>query len=161
LRLPPAPAGLPRIELKFLIDANGILQVGAKDLRTGEQHSIEVQPSYGINDSEIERMLEESIEYAEQDFAERQVIEARTESESILAATVKALANPQAAALSAEERAKIDASVAALKESVADNDYKLIRKRVDELNQATEHLAELLMNSAVSAALEGRKLAEV
>ncbi len=161
LRLPPAPAGLPRIELKFLIDANGILQVGAKDLRTGEQHSIEVQPSYGINDSEIERMLEESIEYAEQDFAERQVIEARTESESILAATVKALANPQAAALSAEERAKIDASVAALKESVADNDYKLIRKRVDQLNQATEHLAELLMNSAVSTALEGRKLAEV
>jgi len=161
LRLPPAPAGLPRIELKFLIDANGILQVGAKDLRTGEQHSIEVQPSYGINDSEIERMLEESIEYAEQDFAERQVIEARTESESILAATVKALANPQAAALSAEERAKIDASVAVLKESVADNDYKLIRKRVDELNQATEHLAELLMNSAVSTALEGRKLAEV
>ncbi len=161
LRLPPAPAGLPRIELKFLIDANGILQVGAKDLRTGEQHSIEVQPSYGINDSEIERMLEESIEYAEQDFAERQVIEARTESESILAATVKALGNPQAAALSAEERAKIAASVAALKESLADNDYKLIRKRVDELNQATEHLAELLMNSAVSAALEGRKLAEV
>ena len=161
LRLPPAPAGLPRIELKFLIDANGILQVGAKDLRTGEQHSIEVQPSYGINDSEIERMLEESIEYAEQDFAERQVIEARTESESILAATAKALANPQAAALSVEERAKIDVSVAALKESVADNDYKLIRKRVDELNQATEHLAELLMNSAVSAALEGRKLAEV
>ena len=161
LRLPPAPAGLPRIELKFLIDANGILQVGAKDLRTGEQHSIEVQPSYGINDSEIERMLEESIEYAEQDFAERQVIEARTESESILAATAKALANPQAAALSVEERAKIDVSVAALKESVADNDYKLIRKRVDELNQATEHLAELLMNSAVSTALEGRKLAEV
>ncbi|PYU37979.1 MAG: molecular chaperone DnaK [Acidobacteria bacterium] len=161
LRLPPAPAGLPRIELKFLIDANGILQVGAKDLRTGEQHSIEVQPSYGINDSEIERMLEESIEYAEQDFAERQVIEARTESESILAATAKALANPQAAALSVEERAKIDVSVAALKESVAGNDYKLIRKRVDELNQATEHLAELLMNSAVSAALEGRKLAEV
>jgi len=161
LRLPPAPAGLPRIELKFLIDANGILQVGAKDLRTGEQHSIEVQPSYGINDSEIERMLEESIEYAEQDFAERQVIEARTESESILAATAKALANRQAAALSVEERAKIDASVAALKESVTGNDYKLIRKRIDELNQATEHLAELLMNSAVSTALEGRKLAEV
>ena len=161
MRLPPAPAGLPRIELKFLIDANGILQVGAKDLRTGEQHSIEVQPSYGINDSEIERMLEESIEYSEQDFAERQVIEARTESESILAATAKALANRQAAALSVEERAKIDASVAALKESVTGNDYKLIRKRIDELNQATEHLAELLMNSAVSTALEGRKLAEV
>jgi len=161
LRVPPAPAGLPRIELKFLIDANGILQVGAKDLRTGEQHSIEVQPSYGINDSEIERMLEESIEYAEQDFAERQVIEARTESESILTATAKALANPQAAGLPAEERAKIDASVAALQESVAGSDYKLIRKRIDDLNHATEHLAEVLMNSAVSSALEGRKLAEV
>jgi len=161
LRVPPAPAGLPRIEVKFLIDANGILQVGAKDLRSGEQHSIEVQPSYGINDSEIERMLEESIEYAEQDFAERQVIEARTESEALLAATAKALANHQAAGLSPEERAKIDASVATLKESAAGSDYKLIRKRSDELNHATEHLAELLMNSAVSTALEGRKLAEV
>ncbi len=161
LKVPPSPAGLPRIEVKFLIDANGILQVGAKDLRTGEQHSIEVQPSYGINDSEIERMLEESIEYAEQDFAERQLIEARTESEAILSATVKALANPQSNGLSVEERARIDASVAALKESVAGSDYKLIRKRIDELNHATEHLAELLINSAVSTALEGRKLAEV
>jgi len=161
LRVPPAPAGLPRIEVKFLIDANGILQVAAKDLRTGEGHSIEVQPSYGINDSEIERMLEESIEYAEQDFAERQLIEARTESESILAATAKALANPQVAALSAEEGAKIATGVAALKDATAGSDYKLIRKRTDELNHATEHLAELLMNSAVSTALEGRKLAEV
>jgi len=161
LKVPPAPAGLPRIEVKFLIDANGILQVGAKDLRTGEQHFIEVQPSYGINDSEIERMLEESIEYAEQDFAERQLIEARTESESILAATAKALANPQSEGLSADERATIDAGVAALKEATAGSDYKLIRKRIDELNHATEHLAELLMNSAVSTALEGRKLAEV
>ncbi|HEY6945125.1 MAG TPA: molecular chaperone DnaK [Candidatus Acidoferrum sp.] len=161
LKVPPAPAGLPRIEVKFLIDANGILQVGAKDLRTGEQHSIEVQPSYGISDTEIERMLEESIEYAEQDFAERQLIEARTEAESILTATAKALTNPQSASLAAAERVRIDASVAALKESVAGNDYKLIRKRIDELNHATEHLAELLMSSAVSSALEGRKLAEV
>src|SRR5215471_12526046 len=161
LRVPPAPAGLPRIEVKFLIDANGILQVDAKDLRTDEQHSIEVQPSYGISDSEIERMLEESIEFAEQDFAERQLIEARTEAESILTATAKALTNPQAASLTAEERARIDASFAALKESVAGSDYKLIRKRIDELNHATEHLAELLMSSAVSTALEGRKLAEV
>jgi len=161
LKVPPAPAGLPRIEVKFLIDANGILQVAAKDLRTGERHSLEVQPSYGITDSEIERMLEESIEYAEQDFAERQVIEARTESESILTATAKALANPQAANLPADERARIEASVAALRESATGSDYKLIRKRIDELNHATEHLAELLMNSAVSTALEGRKLAEV
>jgi len=161
LKVPPAPAGLPRIEVKFLIDANGILQVAAKDLRTGEQRTIEVQPSYGISDNEIERMLEESIEYAEQDFAERQVIEARTESESILAATAKALANEQSAGLPSEERARIDAAIVALKESVAGTDYKLIRKRIDDLNHATEHLAELLMNSAVTTALQGKNLAEV
>jgi molecular chaperone DnaK len=161
LKTPPAPAGLPRIEVKFLIDANGILQVGAKDLRTGEQHTIEVQPSYGISDNEIERMLEESIEYAEQDFAERQLIEARTESESILVATAKALANAQSAALPSEERSAIDASIAALKNAAASTDYKLIRKRIDDLNHATEHLAELLMNSAVTTALQGKNLAEV
>jgi Fe-S protein assembly chaperone HscA len=161
LKVPPVPAGLPRIEVAFLIDANGILQVAARDMRTGEQHSIEVQPSYGINDTEIERMLEESIEYAEQDFAERQLIEARTESGAILAATAKAFANPQSAEIPREERSNIEAFVAALKEASAGSDYKLIRKRIDELNRATEHLAELLMNSAVSTALEGRKLAEV
>jgi len=161
LKVPPAPAGLPRIEVKFLIDANGILQVGAKDTRTGEQRTIEVQPSYGISDTEIERMLEESIEYAEQDFAERQAIEARTEAEIILAATQRALNTPQAASLPHAERENIDAAVATLKESVSGNDYKLIRKRIDELNQATMHLAELVMDSAVSTALQGRKLAEV
>ena len=161
LRIPPAPAGLPRVEVKFLIDANGILQVGAKDVRTGEQHTIEVQPSYGLNDNDIERMLEESIEYAEQDFAERQVIEARTEADSILKATEKALGNPNAAGLSAQERAKIDETVAALRNAVPGSDYKLIRRQIDELNRATEHLAELLMNSAVQSALEGKKLAEV
>jgi molecular chaperone DnaK len=161
LKVPPAPAGLPRIEVKFLIDANGILQVAAKDLRTGEQRTVEVQPSYGISDNEIERMLEESIEYAEQDFAERQVIEARTESESILAATAKALANTQSANLPAEEVAAIEAAIAALKEAAAGPDYKLIRKSIDDLNHATEHLAEILMNSAVTSALQGRNLAEV
>jgi len=161
LKVPPAPAGLPRIEVKFLIDANGILQVGAKDTRTGEQRTMEVQPSYGISDTEIERMLEESIEYAEQDFTERQAIEARTEAEAILIATQKALNTPQAPSLPRAEREAIDATVAALKESVIGSDYKLMRKRIDELNQATTHLAELVMNSAVSTALQGRKLAEV
>ncbi|HZV59331.1 MAG TPA: hypothetical protein VFF42_03260, partial [Candidatus Eremiobacteraceae bacterium] len=73
----------------------------------------------------------------------------------------KALANPQSAEISAAERSNIEAAIAALKQSVAGTDYKLIRKRIDELNHATEHLAELLMNSAVSTALAGRKLAEV
>ena len=161
LRVPPAPAGLPRVEVKFLIDANGILQVAAKDLRNGEEHSIEVQPSYGLNDADIEHMLEESIEYAEQDFAERQVIEARTESEAILSATTKALANPQTAGLAPAERAKIDASMTALKEAVRGTDYKKIRLQIDELNRATEHLAELLINTAVQSALAGKNLAEV
>src|SRR5438445_4985814 len=160
LKVPPAPAGLPRIEVKFLIDANGILQVGAKDVRTGEQHSIEVQPSYGISDSEIERMLEESIEYAEQDFAERQAIEARTEAESILTATAKALATEQASILPAEERAKIESAVRALREASSGNDYRLMRKKIDELNEATNHLAETMMNSAVNTVLQGKRLAD-
>jgi molecular chaperone DnaK (HSP70) len=160
LKVPPAPAGLPRIEVKFLIDANGILQVDAKDLRTGEQHSIEVQPSYGISDSEIERMLEESIEYAEQDFAQRQAIEARTEAETILVATGKALANPQSGALAPEERTKIDAAVTALRESVSGSDYRLMRKKIDQLNEVTNHLAEVMMNSAVNSVLQGKKLAD-
>src|SRR5262249_53900310 len=109
---------------------------------------------------EIERMLEESIEYAEQDFAERQAIEARTEAETILAATAKALANPQSGVLSGEERAKIDAAIGALREAVAGSDYRLIRKRIDELNQATNHLAELMMNSAVNTVLKEKKLAD-
>jgi molecular chaperone DnaK len=160
LKVPPAPAGLPRIEVKFLIDANGILQVGAKDVRTGEQHSIEVQPSYGISDSEIERMLEESIEYAEQDFAERQAIEARTEAESILTATAKALATEQASTLPAEERAKIESAVRALREATSGNDYRLMRKKIDELNEATNHLAETMMNTAVNSVLQGKRLAD-
>src|SRR5438876_4965624 len=160
LKVPPAPAGLPRIEVKFLIDANGILQVAARDVRTGEQHSIEVQPSYGISDSEIERMLEESIEYAEQDFAERQAIEARTEAESILTATTKALSTEQASALLAEERAKIESAVSALREATSGNDYRLMRKKIDELNEATNHLAETMMNSAVNTVLQGKRLAD-
>jgi molecular chaperone DnaK len=150
-----------RFEVKFLIDANGILQVSAKDLRTGTEHTIEVQPSYGLNDKDIERMLEESIEYAEQDFAERQAIEARTEAESILIATAKALANPNAVNVSSQERAKIDVCVTALKEAAQGSDYKQIRRQIDELNHATEHLAEVLMNSALQTAFEGKNLAEV
>ena len=161
LKVPPAPAGLPRIEVKFLIDANGILQVAAKDVRSGEQQLVEVRPSYGLNDSEIERMLEESIEFAEQDFAERQLIEARTEAESILVATAKALSGEQANAVPANERATIEGAVAALKESTGGQDYKLIRKRIDELNQATQNLAEILMNNAISTALKGKSVGEV
>src|SRR5579864_734147 len=161
LKVPPGPAGLARIEVKFLIDANGILQVAAKDLRSGGEHSIEVQPSYGLSDAEVEHMLEESIEFAEQDFAERQLIEARTEAEAILTATEKAFRDPRSSEISAAERRSIDNSVAALRSAMAGTDYKLVRQRIDELNQATTNLAEILMNSALQTALEGKRLDDV
>jgi molecular chaperone DnaK len=161
LKTPPAPAGLARIEVKFLIDANGILQVGAKDLRTNEQHVVEVQPSYGISDVDIEKMLEESIDFAEQDFADRQVIEARTEAESILVATDKALKQSGAAAIDATERSTIEKSAADLRSAIAGTDYKLMRTRIDEMNEATNHLAELLMNGALQNAFEGKRLDDV
>ncbi len=161
LRVPPGPAGLARIEVKFLIDANGILQVSASDLRTGAQHSIEVQPSYGLGDAEIERMLEESIEHAEQDFAERQLIEARNEAETVIVATMKSLARVSSGELPPEERRTIDASLTILREAVAGTDYKLIRARLDEVNAATHHLAELQMNQALATALEGKRTGEV
>jgi molecular chaperone DnaK (HSP70) len=161
LKTPPAPAGLARIEVKFLIDANGILQVAARDMRTNQQHTVEVQPSYGISDTDIERMLEESIEYAEQDFADRQLIEARTEAETIIAATVKALAEPRATEISSDERKAITASEAELRAAMLGPDYKLIRSRIDELNKATEHLAEVLMNGALQTAFEGKRLDDV
>jgi molecular chaperone DnaK len=161
LKTPPGPAGLARIEVKFLIDANGILQVAARDLRTSEQHTVEVQPSYGLSDTEIERMLEESIEYAEQDFAERQVIEARTEAETILAATDKALADPRSQEISAAERQAIADSEAQLRAALAGSDYKLMRTRIDEINAATAHLAEVLMNGALQTAFEGKRLDDV
>ncbi|MGC1913514.1 MAG: molecular chaperone DnaK [Candidatus Acidiferrales bacterium] len=161
LRVPPGPAGLARIEVKFLIDASGILQVAARDLRSGQQHLIEVQPSYGLADTEIERMLEESIEFAEQDFAERQLIEARTEAEAILLATDKGLGDPRAADLPAAERAAISDATARLRVSMVGTDYKLVRKQIDDVNQATEHLAEVLMNSALQSALQGKRLDEV
>jgi len=164
LKVPPGPAGLARIEVKYLIDASGILQVSARDLRTGEQHSIEVQPSYGLDDAEVERILEESIEYAEQDFSERQLIEARNEAETVLNATEKALAREQNEApgeLSDEERSGIDGAVAALREAVAGRDYKLVRQFVDVLNQATTPLAERMMNRALATAFEGKQLDKV
>jgi len=161
LKIPPQPAGLPRVEVKFLIDANGILSVTASDLRTGEQQSVEVKPSYGLTDEEVERMILESIEYAEADFQQVQLIAARTEAENLLRATEKALVEEQARQLGPEERGRIEAATAAVKQVLATEDYKLIRQRLEELNQATYHLAEMLMNTAVQAALKGKRADEV
>src|SRR5437879_9712628 len=125
LKVPPGPAGLARIEVKFLIDANGILQVAARDLHSGEERAIEVQPSYGLAGADIEKMLEESIEYAEQDFTERQLIEARNEGETILRATEKSLAQAAgdlSVGLDPAERRPIEAAVAALRQAMAGGD---------------------------------------
>jgi molecular chaperone DnaK len=164
LKVPPGPAGLARIEVKYLIDASGILQVSARDLRTGEQHSIEIQPSYGLDDAAVERILEESIEHAEQDFSERQLIEARNEAETVLNATQKALVREQTEApgeLPADERRAIEGAVAALREALAGRDYKQVRAFVDVLNQATTPLAERMMNRALATAFEGKQLDKV
>ena len=161
LKVPLQPAGLPRVEVKFLIDANGILSVTARDLRTGQEHTVEVKPSYGLADEEVERMIVESIEYAEADFAATQLIGARNDAETILRATAGALAGEQAQELSAEERQRIEAARAALQEAMGGDDHRLIRERLEELNQATHHLAELLMNTAVQTALKGKRPDEV
>src|SRR5579863_8557059 len=161
LKVPPGPAGLARVEVKFLIDANGILQVAARDLKTDAHQVLEVQPSYGLSDDEIERMLEESIEFAEEDFANRQVIEARTEAETILNATEKTLHDPRSSELSAGERRSIDGAVSHLRSAMAGTDYKLMRQCIDELNQATMRFAEILMNSALQTAVQGKRLEDV
>jgi molecular chaperone DnaK (HSP70) len=161
LRVPPGPAGLARVEVKFVIDANGILQVAARDLKMGQQQTVEVQPSYGLSDREIEQMLEASIEFAERDFAERQLIEARNEAETMLKATSKSLGDPRAKELSSGEHRGITDAAARLRATMTGTDYQLIRRRIDALNQATMHLAEILMNSALQTALEGKQLDEV
>jgi Fe-S protein assembly chaperone HscA len=161
LKVPPMPAGMARVEVRFTIDASGILQVHATDLHTGEARTMNVQPSYGLTDAEVERMLEESIDFAEQDFAQRQLIEARNEGDAILHATEKSLRDEAAGELPAADRRKIEAAVAALREAMAGADYKLVRARIDELNQATQHLAELLMNRVLHATVEGKRLDQV
>lgn len=161
LKVAPGPAGLARVEVKFLIDANGILQVAARDLRTNEQQTVEVQPSYGLSDGEIERMLEESLEFAERDISERQLIEARNEAETILQATIKTLGDPRARELSAEESTEIRESMARLRVAMVGTDYKLIRDKIDGLNEATMHLAEMLMNSTLQSALQGKRIEDV
>jgi molecular chaperone DnaK len=154
--IPPMPAGQPRIEVKFLIDANGILHVSAREQRSGTKAEIEVQPSYGLTDDQVETMILESFDYAEQDFHERQVIEARNEAETILAALDKGRLSAAWEKLTSDERAKIARLEAALNAVKLENDYRAIRTAVDALNQGTMRLAELMMDDAVSSALRGK-----
>jgi Fe-S protein assembly chaperone HscA len=160
LKVPPLPAGIPRIEVNFLIDANGILNVSAKDVRTGETQSIAVKPSYGLTDDEVERMIGDSFKFAAEDLKSRQVIEARTEADAILKATDKALTQG-ARLLEEQELAAIRASLAALESAKGTEDHKLIRARIQDVEKATHHFAEVLMDSSLKQALENKKLSEI
>jgi molecular chaperone DnaK len=158
--VPPMTAGMPRIEVKFLIDANGILHVSAREQRSGKEAEIEVQPSYGLTDEQVESMLLESFDYAEEDFRQRQVIEARTEAETILTALEKGRRSPAWGQLTSNDQKRIAKLEKSLHEAKKEEDYQAIRKAIDGLNQGTMRLAELMMDSAVSTALKGKTMDE-
>ena len=154
----PVQAGMARIEVRFLIDANGILSVTARDQRTGREHSVEVKPSYGLTDEQVEKMIQESFEQAEQDMSARQVREQRVEADAILLAVEKARKHDAYFELTEEERAAIDKSINELLLVYNTDDHHLIAAKIEEVNQATMKLAENMMNTAVRGALKGTKI---
>ena len=160
LKVPPLPAGVPRVEVQFLIDANGILNVTARDVRTGQTQSIEVKPSSGLTDDEVERMIGESFKFAAQDLKARQLIEARTEAEAILKATEKAF-RLGGHLIAPEETAQIKAALTALEDARTKDDHRAIRARIADVDNVTHHLAEVLMDTSLKAALQNKKLSEL
>jgi Fe-S protein assembly chaperone HscA len=164
--IPPMPAGLPRIQVRFQIDANGILSVSARELRTDIQQAIEVKPSYGLTDEEVERMLLESFEHAQEDFDARMLIEVRNEAETLMTATEKTLRRPDFSELSETmlapgEVSIIEGALDNLRAVMGSGDRELIAGRSETLNQATRHLAEVVMNWTVQRALAGRAADDV
>ncbi|HEX6824253.1 MAG TPA: Fe-S protein assembly chaperone HscA [Candidatus Sulfotelmatobacter sp.] len=158
--IPPMAAGIPRVEVKFLIDANGILHVSAREQRSGKESEIQVQPSYGLTDEQVEGMILDSFDNAEEDFRRRQLIEARNETATILTALEKAKKSPAWGQLTSDEKKKITKLEKALTAVNAEEDYQAIRKATETLNHATTRLAELMMDSAVSSALKGKNMEE-
>ena len=156
----PMPAGVARVELTFLVDANGILSVTATDLRTGCERTVEVKPSHGLTDEELERMLEESFDHAEDDVHQRMVREARVDAETILHATRAQLAK-HADRLVEDERATLDAAMAALERAAADDDPVAIRDAYDALSEASEPFARRIMDAALQDVVGGRTLEEI
>jgi Fe-S protein assembly chaperone HscA len=154
----PLPAGAARIEVRFLIDANGILSVTARDQRTGKEQSVDVKPSYGLTDEQVEAMIQESFARAEEDIAERQVREARIEADRILGAVEKAKRSEAYLEMTPEEQAAIDRAINELLLVYNSSGHALILAHIEKLNQATLRLAELMMNTALRTALKGSKL---
>jgi Fe-S protein assembly chaperone HscA len=146
--IPPMPAGLPKIEVTFMIDANGLLNVSASELRSQTAQSIAVTPSYGLTEDEVTRMVEASYVHARDDIARRSLIEARNEAGMVLRATDKALADA-GALLGAAERAAIESAVAGLRDAASGDDPHRIRERIKRLDETTVHLAEVLLSHAI------------
>jgi molecular chaperone DnaK/molecular chaperone HscA len=156
--IPPMVAGLPRIEVKFLIDANGILHVSAREQRSGKEAEVEVKPTYGLTDEQVETMILDSFDNAETDIQERQSIEAKNEAETILAAVKKGKSHAAWQMLSSEEIEKIEEATSFLEAAVPGGDHKQIRQGIERLDKATRRFAELMMDNAVSGAMQGKTM---
>ena len=159
-KVPPLPAGVPRIEVTFLIDANGILNVTAADVRTGESQSVQVKPSHGLTDDEVEHMIRDSFQFAVEDIKARQVIEARTEAEAIITATEKALSRGTDL-ITPEEAQSIHAAMEELRAVIHQDDHRVLRSKIADVEKVTHHLAEVLMDATLKEALANKKLSEV
>ncbi|MDR3752881.1 MAG: Fe-S protein assembly chaperone HscA [Terracidiphilus sp.] len=158
--IPPMAAGLPRIEVRFLIDADGILHVTAREQRSGKAAEIEVKPTYGLTDEQVENMILDSFDHAEEDFSRRLLIEARNEADTILAAVGRAPQNPAWNELSAEEQAAIAAARDRLVLIMQGSDLNAISQAMVALDKATRRFAELMMDAAVSSAIRGKTMNE-
>jgi Fe-S protein assembly chaperone HscA len=156
--IPPMSSGLPRIEVKFLIDADGILHVSAREQRSGQAAQIEVKPTYGLTDEQVESMILDSFDHAEEDFAKRLLIEARNEAETILAAVERAPENPAWGQLTGEEKNAIAQARKQLEAVRQGEDAKAIRDATLALDQTTRRFAELMMDAAVTSAISGKTM---
>ena len=156
----PMPAGMPKIEVTFLIDANGILQVTAKELRTGKAAAIEVKPTYGLSEADVGRMVEDSFTYAEADVEARLLIEARNEADTVITHVERAL-RQGGELVSAAERERIRVALEALRQTRGADDRQRIHEQTTALNRATEHLAEVMMDAALKGALGSRRATEI
>src|SRR6266850_1120926 len=156
----PMPAGMPKIEVTFLIDANGMLQVQAREQRTGKAASIEVKPTYGLSEAQVPQMVEDSFTHAEADVNARLLIETRTEAETVMNHVRRALAQG-GHLVSAEDRSLISAALDALRAVEGGSDRDAIRERTTELNRATEPLAQLMMNTALQEAVTSRRADDI
>jgi molecular chaperone HscA len=155
--IPGMPAGMPKVEVSFLINADGILVVKAKELRSGVEQSIEVKSQFSLSDEDVEKMLLDSITHAKDDIATRALVEARTEAEQLLETTEKFI-QKNAALLSKEELMKTAAAMQALQLSITMEDKDLIHTKVEELNDISRPYAERIMDQAVSLAMKGKAI---